>query len=126
MAVRCLTAYPLNGFVRITDTVRARHFYEDVLGLTFDYENPYVSVFRSGDTAIIAQRVKEFAPIASTVLGWEVKDIEKVVANLRDRGVIFEEYPHMSQDALGIWNSPAGKVAWFRDPDGNVLSVSEH
>src|SRR2546423_10271018 len=80
-----LTAYPLNGFLRITDPERARHFYEQVLGLTFDYENPYVSVFHSGDTTIIGQRVKEVVPIASTVLGWEVKDIEKVVAFLRDR-----------------------------------------
>jgi len=121
-----LTAYPLNGFVRITDPERARHFYEQVLGLTFEYENPYVSVFRSGDTTIIAQRMKEVVPIASTVLGWEVKDIEKVVAFLRDRGVAFEKYPHMDQDELGIWRSPAGKVAWFKDPDGNVLAVSEH
>ena len=121
-----LTAYPLNGFLRITDPERARHFYEQVLGLTFEYENPYVSVFRSGDTTIIAQRVKEVVPIASTVLGWEVKDIEKVVAFLRDRGVVFEKYPHMDQDALGVWKSPAGKVAWFKDPDGNVLAVSEH
>jgi catechol 2,3-dioxygenase-like lactoylglutathione lyase family enzyme len=121
-----LTAYPLNGFVRITDPERARHFYEQVLGLTFEYENPYVSVFRSGDTTIIAQRMKEVAPIASTVLGWEVKDIEKVVAFLRDRGVVFEKYPYMDQDTLGIWKSPAGKVAWFKDPDGNVLAVSEH
>jgi catechol 2,3-dioxygenase-like lactoylglutathione lyase family enzyme len=98
-----LTAYPLNGFLRITDPERARHFYQQVLGLTFDYENPYVSVFRSGDTTIIAQRVKEVVPIASTVLGWEVKDIEKVGAFLRDRGVVFEKYPHMDQDALGIW-----------------------
>jgi catechol 2,3-dioxygenase-like lactoylglutathione lyase family enzyme len=121
-----LTAYPLNGFVRITDPQRARHFYEQVLGLTFEYENPYVSVFRSGDLTIIAQCVKEVVPIASTVLGWEVKDIEKVAAFLHARGVVFERYPHMEQDALGIWNSPAGKVAWFKDPDGNVLAVSEH
>ena len=121
-----LTAFPLNGFLRITDPGRARHYYEQVLGLTFEYENPYVSVFRSGDTMIIAQRVKEVVPIPSTVLGWEVKDIEKVVTFLHDRGVVFEKYPHMDQDALGIWRSPAGKVAWFKDPDGNALSVSEH
>ena len=121
-----LTSYPLNGFLRITDPERARRFYEQVLGLIFEYDNPYVSVFRSGATSIIAQRVKELVPISSTVLGWEVKNIEKVVAFLRDRGVVFEKYPHMEQDALGIWKSPAGKVAWFKDPDGNVLAVSEH
>ena len=121
-----LTTYPLNGFLRITDPGRARHYYEQVLGLTFEYENPYVSAVRGGDTSIIAQRVKDMVPIPSTVLGWEVKGVEKVVAFLRDRGVVFEKYPHMEQDALGIWKSPAGKVAWFKDPDGNVLALSEH
>jgi len=75
---------------------------------------------------IIAQRVKEFVPIAGTVLGWEVKDIENVVSVLRKRGVVFEKYEGMEQDDHGIWKSPAGKVAWFKDPDGNILSVSEH
>jgi len=121
-----LSACPVNGFLRVTNPERARHFYEQVLGLTFEYENPYVIVFRSGETMIIAQRVKEFVPIASTVLGWEVKDIDAMVAFLVGRGVAFVKYPHLDQDALGIWNSPAGKVAWFKDPDGNVLSVSEH
>jgi catechol 2,3-dioxygenase-like lactoylglutathione lyase family enzyme len=83
-------------------------------------------VFRSGNIQIIGQKVKEFAPIAATVLGWEVKDIENVVSALRKAGVIFEKYEGMDQDEFGIWASPAGKVAWFKDPDGNLLSVSEH
>lgn len=121
-----LTTFPLNGFVRTTDPKRARQFYQDVLGLDFEYENPFVTVFRSGQTQIIAQRVDEFVPITATVLGWEVKDIEKVVSDLRARGVRFEKYEGMDQDHFGIWKSPAGKVAWFQDPDGNILSVSEH
>jgi len=121
-----LTTFPLNSFVRITDPERARRFYEQVLGLALDYENPYVTVFRSGHTQIIAQRVNEFVPIPGTVLGWEVKDIEKVASFLQSRGVVFERYERMEQDDLGIWKSPAGKVAWFKDPDGNILAVSEH
>ena len=121
-----LTTFPINGFVRITDPERSRRFYEQTLGLAFDNENPYVTVFRSGDTQIIAQKVKEFVPIAATVLGWEVKDIENVVSALQKSGVVFEKYEGMEQDELGIWKSPAGKVAWFKDPDGNILSVSEH
>ena len=121
-----LTAFPINGFVRISDPARARRFYEETLGLAFDHENPYVMVFRSGNTQIIAQIVKEFAPVAATVLGWEVKEIEKVVSALRKDGVVFEKYEGMDQNELGIWSSPGGKVAWFKDPDGNILSVSEH
>ena len=121
-----LTTFPINGFVRISDPERARRFYEQTLGLAFDYENPYVVVFRSGNTQIIAQIVKEFAPVAATVLGWEVKDIETVVSALQKDGVVFERFEVMDQDELGIWTSPAGKVAWFKDPDGNLLSVSEH
>ena len=121
-----LTTFPINGFVRITDPERSRRFYEQTLGLAFDNENPYVTVFRSGNTQIIAQKVKEFVPIAATVLGWEVKDIENVVSVLRKSGVVFEKYEGMEQDELGIWKSPGGKVAWFKDPDGNILSLSEH
>jgi predicted enzyme related to lactoylglutathione lyase len=121
-----LSTFPINGFVRITDSERSRRFYEQTLGLAFESENPYVAVFRSGNTQIIAQKMKEFTPIPATVLGWEVKDIEKVVSALRDSGVVFEKYDGMEQDELGIWASPGGKVAWFKDPDGNILSVSEH
>ena|SRR5579862_2648994 len=121
-----LNAFPINGFVRVTDPARARRFYEQVLGLAFEYENPYVSAFRSGTISIVAQHVKEFTPAASTVLGWEVKEIRSVVSFLGNRGVVFERFPGMEQDDLGIWKSPAGKVAWFKDPDGNLLSVSEH
>ena len=123
---RLLNTFPINGFVRISDPERSRRFYEQTLGLAFDYENPYVMVFRSGNSQIIAQIVKEFAPVPATVLGWEVKDIENVVTALRKSGVVFEKYEGMDQDELGIWKSPAGKVAWFKDPDGNILSVSEH
>lgn len=121
-----LTTFRVNVFVRITDTDRARRFYEQVLGLAFEYDNEYVMVFRSGPTQLIAQKVDAFAPIEATVLGWEVKGIRHVVAALQDRGVVFERIPGMEQDADDIWSSPAGRVAWFKDPDGNVLSVSEH
>lgn len=121
-----LTTFPVNVFVRITDAKRARRFYEQVLGLAFESDNEYVMVFRSGPTQVIAQKMPEFAPIAATVLGWEVNDIETVVRSMQSRGVVFERYPGMEQYAHGIWTSPAGRVAWFKDPDGNVLSVSEH
>ena len=120
-----LGSSPINGFVRVTDAKRTREFYEGVLGLTFVSENPFVMVFSGKNAIIIAQRVEKFPPLQSTVLGWEVKDIRETVSSLVKRGVAFQKYDGMDQDELGIWRSPDGKVAWFKDPDGNVLSVSE-
>jgi predicted enzyme related to lactoylglutathione lyase len=121
-----LGSSPINGFVRITDARKAREFYEGVLGLTFVSENPYVVVLRGKNAMIIGQMVEKFSPVQSTVLGWEVEDIRGTVSSLAERGVVFQKYDGMDQDELGIWKSPEGKVAWFKDPDGNVLSVSEH
>ena len=121
-----LASSRLNGFFPTKDAAKARRFYEGILGLTFESENEYVAVFRSGENMIIAQKVKEFVPVPQTILGWEVRDIKKVVTFLAEKGVAFERYGYMEQDELGIWKSPDGKVAWFKDPDGNVLSVSEH
>ena len=75
----------------------------------------------------VAKVGKDFTPAQFTILGWQVSGIEKVVAGLRGKGVEFERYGFLTQDELGIWTAPTGdKVAWFKDPDGNVLSVSEH
>ncbi len=119
-----LASCPINGFVLTTNTTRSRAFYEGVLGLPFVSENEYVAVFRNGPSMIIAQRVDTFEPGHSTVLGWEVPDISSAVTSLTKAGVVFQRYEWMQQDDLGIWNSPDARVAWFKDPDGNVLSVS--
>ena len=69
----------------------------------------------------------QFTPAQFTILGWQVTNIEKVAAELQEKGVQFERFGFFEQDALGIWTAPTGdKVAWFKDPDGNVLSVSQH
>src|SRR5262245_33025466 len=121
-----LASTPLNAFFRTKDSQKARAFYEQVLGLTFESENEYVLVLRGDQYAVIGQKMTGFTPEASTVIGWEVEGIEKVVSALSARGVVFERYDWMQQDALGIWKGPDGRVAWFKDPDGNVLSVGEH
>ena len=60
-------------------------------------------------------------------MGWEVNDIDAMVKWLKGRGVVFEKYPFVQDRELGIWKTPNGdKVAWFKDPDGNVLSLSQH
>ncbi len=115
------------GFVPITDPEKSRAFYEGTLGLRFVKDDGFALVFESNGTMIRAAKMKEFSPAQYTILGWQVTGIEKVVRTLREKGVHFEVFGFFKQDELGIWTAPTGdKVAWFKDPDGNILSVSEH
>ena len=115
------------GFLPTKNAKRARDFFEGKLGLRFVGEDPYALVVQSEGTTIRIAKVQEFQPAPYTVLGWQVDDIVQVVTELNSRGVVFEKYPFVEDKELGIWASPEGaKVAWFKDPDGNVLSVSEH
>ena len=115
------------GFVPTKDPKKARVFFEDVLGLKFVVDDKFALVFDANGTTIRVVTVKDFTPFQFTILGWEVSEIEKVVAGLQEKGVKFERFSFMEQDKLGIWAAPGGaKVAWFKDPDGNVLSVSQH
>jgi catechol 2,3-dioxygenase-like lactoylglutathione lyase family enzyme len=122
-----LAASKLIGFVPTRDALKARAFYEDKLGFQFVSDDPFALVMKAGETAIRIAKAKDFTPAPYTVMGWEVSDIEAVVKWLTERGVAFEKYPFVQDRALGIWTTPGGdKVAWFKDPDGNVLSVSQH
>jgi catechol 2,3-dioxygenase-like lactoylglutathione lyase family enzyme len=105
---------------------KAKVFYRDVLGLKLEDDNPFALIFRAGRTILRIQKVKEFSPFPFTLLGWTVSDIKIVVQQLNGKGVRLERFEGMEQDALGIWLSPGGsKVAWFKDPDGNLLSLTE-
>ena len=118
------TAPPI-VFVSTIDPDRARAFYEDVLGLRFVADEGFALVFDLQGTMLRVTRVDQLQPQPFTVLGWRVDDAEAVVGALAARGVAFERCPDLEQDALGIWTSPSGgRIAWFRDPDGNVLSVT--
>jgi catechol 2,3-dioxygenase-like lactoylglutathione lyase family enzyme len=122
-----LTAGKMVGFIATKDYDEARAFYEGKLGFEFLSLDQFALVVRAGDHKIRIAKVPDFAPFHGTVLGWEVGDIEAVVTWLRDRGVSTEKYPFVADKELGIWTAPSGdKVAWFKDPDGNVLSVSYH
>jgi catechol 2,3-dioxygenase-like lactoylglutathione lyase family enzyme len=115
------------AFLPIKDSDRARAFYEGVLGLKFVRDDGFALVLDANGIMIRAAKMKEFTPAQFTVLGWQVPDIENVVRALTKKGVHFEIFGFFKQNELGIWNSPTGdKVAWFKDPDGNVLSVSQH
>jgi catechol 2,3-dioxygenase-like lactoylglutathione lyase family enzyme len=123
-----LNSFPMNGFVPTKDAPKARAFYEGVLGFELVSDNEYVATYRAGANNVMLQKGTQFEPLQRTIVGWEVTGIRDVVAQLAQRGVKFERFglDWMKQDDLGIWESPDGKVAWFKDPDGNTLSVSEH
>ncbi len=120
-----LDSAQLVGFAATADAVRARAFYESTLGLQMMAEDPYGMVFDANGTTLRIAKVKAVAPPPYTSLGWSVDDIEGVVRELTKRGVTFERYEGMSQDDLGIWSFGAARIAWFKDPDGNLLSVSD-
>ena len=116
------------AFVPTLDFDKARAFYEGVLGLRFVSNDGFAMVLdANGITVRVAKVQGDFKPAVFTILGWKVSDIESIVAALQKRGVGFERFGFFEQDALGIWTAPTGdKVAWFKDPDGNTLSVSQH
>ena len=107
----------------------AKEFYETTLGLTFRHDDGFALVFDSAGIMLRVTPVRAFTPHEFSVLGWEVDDIAAAAAELAGRGVTFEIYdlPWMEQDDQGVWSAPDGtKVAWFKDPDGNLLSLSQH
>jgi catechol 2,3-dioxygenase-like lactoylglutathione lyase family enzyme len=123
-----LSGYRVVAFVNIVDIERAKSFYRDTLGLRLVSEDlPFALVFDANGIMLRLSIVKSHSPSPGTVLGWQVADITPAVRDLARAGVQFERYDFLQQDEIGIWTSPtAARVAWFKDPDGNVLSLSEH
>jgi catechol 2,3-dioxygenase-like lactoylglutathione lyase family enzyme len=108
------------------DRARATAFYRDTLGLTLDHEDDFAAVFNTGGVTLRVSAVPDFTPHEHTILGFHVADVPAAVQALREKGVAFNLYPRFRQDELGIWTAPGGsiQVAWLKDPDGNVLSVT--
>jgi catechol 2,3-dioxygenase-like lactoylglutathione lyase family enzyme len=123
-----LNEHPIIAFVATRDPARARQFYGDKLGFRLvSEEMTFALVFDAHGTMLRVTVVKELTAAGYTVLGWQVTNISVAAKSLRRAGIEFERYAGMEQDELGIWTSPGGgKVAWFKDPDGNTLSISEH
>jgi catechol 2,3-dioxygenase-like lactoylglutathione lyase family enzyme len=123
-----LAAHPIIGFVTIFDVEQARRFYRDTLGLRLVSEElPFALVFDANGTMLRLSIGSEAPRTAGTVLGWKVTDIRSTAESLKQAGVTFVRYPFLEQDDLGIWTAPgAARVAWFQDPDGNTLSISQH
>ena len=107
----------------------AQDFFQNTLGLNFRYDDGFALVFETGGIMFRLTPVREFTPHQFSVLSWEVDDIAAEAAELAGKGVTFERYDFewMEQDEQAIWTAPDGtKVAWFKDPDGNLLSISQH
>jgi predicted enzyme related to lactoylglutathione lyase len=116
----------LMGFIPITNSDRARVFYIDKLKLQFASNDPFALVVRANGNDIRLTHMEAFTPAPYTVCGWKVADIDAAARELTAAGISFEKYPFV-EDPSGIWTAPGGaRIAWFKDPDGNVLSISQH
>ena len=113
-------------FLATANAGQSRAFYERVLGLTFVADEPPALVFRVGGSMLRIQKVDQVHPVPYTALGWAVSDIRRTVHDLSAAGVAFQRFEGMTQDDDGIWHAPSGAlVAWFRDPDGHTLSLTQ-
>jgi catechol 2,3-dioxygenase-like lactoylglutathione lyase family enzyme len=114
------------AFVSTTNPARAETFYADALGLQLVDKSPFALVFDAHGTMLRVTIVEKLDPAPNTVLGWEVTDISETARALAARGIVFLRYAGMSQNDQGIWQSPgAALIAWFKDADGNVLSLTQ-
>jgi catechol 2,3-dioxygenase-like lactoylglutathione lyase family enzyme len=114
-------------FLATSNAEAARNFYEDKLGLKLSADDEYALVYQLAGTELRLSKVPNHTPLPFTVLDWQVPSIESAHATLVEKGVEFSIFEGMGQDDRGIWQSPDGgaRILWFKDPDGNVLSVSE-
>jgi len=121
-----LEASEVIAFAPSADLRQARAFYEQVLGLRVIEQNDFACVFDANGTMLRVTAVGEVARPGYTVLGWRVADIAATLHSLTEQGVVFLRYDGMGQDESGVWTAPGGdKIAWFADPDGNVLSLTQ-
>jgi catechol 2,3-dioxygenase-like lactoylglutathione lyase family enzyme len=122
-----LGSHKIMAFAPTLDANKARPFYENVLGLrVLSQDNFALALDADGIMLRVTNVPPSFKPQPFTILGWQVPDIAKAVSELKRKGVRFESYGMPAQDADGIWTAPGGaKVAWFKDPDGNILSLTQ-
>lgn len=121
-----LASETIKSFVPTVKPDEAKLFYRDILGLKLLSEDAYALEFDSNGTLFRVITVPQLTPHQFTAIGWNVRDIAAIIVALNGKGVYCEKYGFMEQDDLGVWTSPNGsKVAWFKDPDGNILSLTE-
>jgi catechol 2,3-dioxygenase-like lactoylglutathione lyase family enzyme len=121
-----LSSAPLVAFLATTDLDRSHGFYGDVLGLRRVEPSPFANVYDANGTTLRVTRVERLAVAPYTVLGWTVGDVHAAIDDLTRRGTTFEHIDGVDQDDSGVWTAPGGaRIAWFNDPDGNLLSLTE-
>ena len=117
----------LKAFIPTMHPEKAKDFYVNVLGLKLMSEDQYGMEFTTNGALLRITMVNKLTPHPFTVLGWDVDNLPSMILSLIKAGVEFERYNFLEQDDLGIWVAPGGvKVAWFKDPDGNLLSLTEY
>jgi catechol 2,3-dioxygenase-like lactoylglutathione lyase family enzyme len=115
------------GFLVTTNPDAALRFYTEVLGFRLISDDAYALAFDTHGGLLRVGKAEQFQPAHGTVLGWEVEDIQASVADLKAKGAVFERFPNMPADENAVFTFPTGdKVAWFRDPERNLLSLSQH
>lgn len=114
-------------FINTASRAASEPFYRDILGLPFVADDGFAAVFDLPGAVLRITELQGYQPATHPALGWVVDDIAATMQALIDKGVTPTIYEGFGQDALGIWTAPDGiaKVAWFNDPDGNVLSLTQ-
>ncbi|MEO7085461.1 MAG: VOC family protein [Gemmatimonadaceae bacterium] len=126
MSTPTLVSSPVMAFVATANPAAAKVFYGDTLGLRLLNEDDFALAFDANGTMLRVQIVETVSPAPYTALGWHVVDAGKVATELTAAGVRMERFAGMNQDARGVWDAPSGaRIAWFKDPDGNTLSIAE-
>jgi catechol 2,3-dioxygenase-like lactoylglutathione lyase family enzyme len=121
-----MTDSKIIAFVATQNPANALTFYRDTLSLPLVSDDPFAIVFNDNGTMLRVQKVHQLQPAQYTALGWGVPDIYARIRELTARGVRFERFPGLPQDEDGVWSAPSGaKIAWFKDPDGNTLSLTQ-
>lgn len=116
----------ITAFLPTTDSKKSKEFYTNILGLNLVSEDNFALEFEGMGSVLRITIVREFQPHPFTVLGFKIENIEQQVTALLHKNVTFERFNELDQDDLGIWTSPgSARIAWFKDPDGNLLSLTE-
>lgn len=121
-----LNSSQLIAYIPTVRPEQSKNFFKDKLGLKLVEEDEFALVFDSNGVRLRIAKVEAFTPTRFTVLGWSVENIEQSITEFEENEVELEWFEGLDQDERGIFTFPDGdQVAWFKDPDGNILSITQ-